>query len=164
MTYLWESAILIGATVTTGLNAGLFHVFAHSVMPGLGSLDDRDYLAAFGAVDRAIPNPWMGLAFIGSPALTAVALILHLSDGATALWLAAALVGIITATAITVAVNLPLNRELQRAAPGFPEAGDLRRRFESRWRRWNVVRTVAAVGALVALGIALLDAGHQFAA
>ena len=48
----------------------------------------------------------------------------------------------------TLVVNVPLNNELQEVdvdAADDAACGAARRRFESRWNRWNVVRTVLAV-------------------
>ena len=50
--------LLLGATITMGLTAGAFAVFAHAVMPGLRSTDDHTFVAAFQSIDRAIINPW----------------------------------------------------------------------------------------------------------
>lgn len=86
-------AATLGATLATAMVAGLLFSFAHSVMPGLGTLDDRGFLAAFQRIDTAISNPWMMLTFLGSPALTLVALLLHLPDRSQAVpWLVVALV------------------------------------------------------------------------
>jgi uncharacterized membrane protein len=57
---------LIGATLTMGLAAGVFALFAHTIMPGLHSADDRTFVDAFQHLDRAIVNPWfMVTAFLG---------------------------------------------------------------------------------------------------
>ena len=155
------SASLVGATLATAMVAGLMFCFAHSVMPGLGTLDDSDFLTAFQRIDAAIVNPWMMLTFVGSPLLTLVALLLHLPDrGAAVPWLALALVLVVATVAITAAIHLPLNAVIQNAAPGFADAADLRGRFEDRWVRWNVVRTITALGSLAALSWALSVSGR----
>ncbi|MBK8460485.1 MAG: anthrone oxygenase family protein [Micropruina sp.] len=151
---------LMGATLATAMVAGLLFCFAHSVMPGLGTLDDRGYLTAFQRIDSAIPNPWMMLTFLGSPVLTLAALLLHLpGQSAAVTWLVVALVLLVTTVAITGAVHLPMNRAVQDAAPEFRDAADLRSRFERRWVRWNVVRAVTSTGALAALSWALFISG-----
>jgi uncharacterized membrane protein len=157
-----STVVLVGATLTTAMVAGLLFCFAHLVMPGLATLDDHGYLTAFQRIDAAIPNPWMMLTFLGSPVLTLAALVIQLSaDGPAVPWLAIALVLVAATVAITAAVHLPLNAAVQAAAPQFPDAAGLRRRFESRWVRWNVVRTATAVGALAALAWALFVSGRQ---
>lgn len=161
MITFWADATLIGATVTTGLTAGLLLVFAHSVLPGLATLDDTDFLRSFQRIDAAIANPWMGLTFAGSPALALAALVLHRREGGTVLiWLAVALALIICTVAITVRVHLPLNAQVQAAAPLFTEPAAMRERWQPRWVRWNLVRTLTSVGSLTALSIALLLSGR----
>lgn len=152
---------LLGAILATATVAGLLFCFAHSVMPGLGTLDDRAFLTAFQRIDAAISNPWMMLSFLGSPVLTLVALLLHLPGASPAVpWLLVALVLIAATVLITGAIHLPLNAAIQAAAPEFPDAADLRSRFEDRWVRWNVVRAVTSTGSLAALTGAIFVAGR----
>lgn len=152
----------MGATLTTAMVAGLLFCFAHSAMPGLGTLDDRDFLTAFQRIDAAISNPWMMLTFVGSPLLTLVALLLHLPGRSPAGgWLVVALVLILATVVITGAIHLPLNAAVQEAAPAFADAADLRSRFEDRWVGWNVVRTVTSSGSLAALCWAMFVAGRS---
>ncbi len=157
------AATLMGATLLTAMVAGLLFSFAHSVMPGLGTLDDRGFLTAFQRIDAAISNPWMMLTFLGSPALTLVALLLHLyplDRSQPVPWLIIALVLAGATVIITGAVHLPLNVAIQDAAPTFLDA-DLRSRFEHRWARWTVVRTMTSTGSLAALCWALFVAGRS---
>ncbi|MCK0112857.1 DUF1772 domain-containing protein [Ornithinimicrobium sp. F0845] len=157
MSTFWADASLVGATLTTGLTAGLLYAFAHSVMPGLGTLGDTDSLRGFQRIDAAVANPWMGLAFLGSPVLALAALLLHLPEGgAVLLWLSIAVALIVVTLAITVTIHLPLNARVQQAAPEFPAAAALREAFESRWVRWNLARTVTSVASLVCLLVTLL--------
>ena len=57
---------LLAATITTGLAAGAFALYAHTIMPGLRRTDDRTFVGAFQAMDRAIINPLFMLAFFGA--------------------------------------------------------------------------------------------------
>lgn len=150
-------ALLIGAALTTGLTAGLFYVFAHAVMPGLATLPDADHLRGFQRIDAAIANPWMGLAFAGSPLLTGGALLLVLPDlGPAPGWLVAALVLTLVTIGITAGIHLPLNGAVQQAAPDFADASALRERFEDRWVTWNVVRTITSIASFLCLALALV--------
>ncbi|GFJ96353.1 hypothetical protein [Phytohabitans rumicis] len=70
--------VLFAATMTTGLMAGVFFIYANAYMPGLGRTDDRTFVGAFQATDRAIINPlFMGL-FFGSLVLIGLAALLYL--------------------------------------------------------------------------------------
>src|SRR6266702_7468982 len=106
---LLRTSTLMGATLTMGLVAGAFALYAHSIMPGLRKTDDRTFVAAFQQLDRAIINPWfMITAFGGALLLTLAAGIAN--RGTPALpWTAAAFGLHLVAVIITVAVNVPLN-------------------------------------------------------
>lgn len=154
--------VLVCATVTTGLTAGLLYSFAHCVMPGLGAIDDRAFLTAFGRIDGAIGNPWMALAWAGSPLLVLGALALRVHHRDAAFWcLLAAAVLVLATNVVTGVIHLPLNAAVQDAAPAFTDAAALRERFEARWVEWNVVRTVTSVAAtgLLATALALVGPG-----
>ena len=113
-----------------GLMAGIFMLYAHTIMPGLRHADDRTFVAAFQAIDRAILNPWfMVTAFAGALLFTAGA-------GATQLgrpprpWIAAALGLYLVAVVITMAVHVPLNDAIKAAGdPDWLDAAAVRARF-----------------------------------
>jgi uncharacterized membrane protein len=155
---------LLGATMTMGLVAGVFVLYAHTVMPGLKKTDDRTFVAAFQALDRAIINPWfMAGGFLGALVLTAAAVVANIGQDALP-WIVAALVLYGIAFAITIAVNVPLNDALKGA--GDPDRiGDLaavRERFdEARWAAWNLVRAVTSTTAFGLLAWALAVYGRE---
>ena len=157
-TQLLPGTVLAAAILTTGLMAGVFGLYTHTIMPGLRHTDDRTFVGAFQSTDRAIINPWFMAAFFGALVLTGLAAVLHLSgDKRNVLpWIGTAFVLYLIAVVITVAVNVPLNDAL-KAAGDPARIGDLpavRRHFdEARWSAWNLVRTLtctAAFGCLVA--------------
>src|SRR6185369_11380478 len=49
-----EDATLVAATITMGLMAGVFGLYAHTIMPGLARTDDRTFVEAFQSIDRTI--------------------------------------------------------------------------------------------------------------
>ena len=169
-------AALLAATVTSGLLAGVYLLYAHTVMPGLRTLDDRTFVTAFQALDRAIVNPWfMGLGFLGAPALTAVALAGTWGEPAAAS-VASALVLHVVAMVVTARVHLPRNDAVKAAGdPDILSADDLvavrsafdehgwvrwnllRAAFdEAGWARWNLPRAVTSVAATGILAWALV--------
>lgn len=151
---------LVAATITTGLTAGLLYAFAHTVMPGLGRTEDRTFVGAFQAIDRAVMNPWFMAGFLGGPALTLAAVPLGAVRGAALGWLLTALVLHVAVLVITMAVNVPMNNRLQAVALDRPvDLAEARQRFQARWVRWNAVRTIAAVAAFIALAVGLIAAG-----
>jgi len=111
-----QGATLIGATLSMGLMAGVFVLYAHTIMPGLGRTDDRTFVGAFQSIDRAIINPWFLPTFLGALLLTALAAVLHLREGRSVLsWILAALLLYLVVFVITVSVHLPLNDAIKGA-------------------------------------------------
>lgn len=153
---------LIGATVTMGLAAGVFLLYAHTIMPGLRSTDDRTFVAAFQHLDRAIVNPWfMATAFLGAPVCTVAAVLANRGTPAMS-WIIAALVLYLVAVVITVAIHVPLNDAIKAAGdPGHIDVALVRQRFhESRWAAWNLVRVATVTPAFGLLVWALVLYGR----
>jgi uncharacterized membrane protein len=158
--------ILLAATLAMGLMAGVFGLYAHTIMRGLGKTDDRTFVGAFQAMDRAIINPLFMLAFLGAPALTAVAALLYWrgdGGGTVVPWVVAALVLYLMVFVITVTINVPLNDGLKAAGDPdhIPDLAAAREAFqEGRWVAWNVVRAVATTVAFACLLWALVLHGR----
>jgi uncharacterized membrane protein len=144
-------AVLVAATISSGLLAGVFVFYAHTVMPGLRNTDDATFAGTFAMLDRAIVNPWfMASGFLGAPVLTAIALVLYFGEGA-AWWVVAALVLHLVMIVVTARVHLPRNDSLKTAAEIGADPTEARATFdEQRWVRWNLLRVLTSV---VALGL-----------
>jgi uncharacterized membrane protein len=157
-------AVLMLAAFLCSLVAGFLFAFAVVVMPGIGRLDDRDFIRAFQVIDRVIQNnqPLFLLVWVGSVLAVVVAAVLGLSalDGADRLLvIAAALVYLLCVQLPTIAISIPLNNELQKLDPDtMDEATRTRARnhFELRWNRWNAIRTACASLASILLVLLLL--------
>jgi uncharacterized membrane protein len=162
---LLRISTLMGATLTMGLVAGAFTLYAHSIMPALRKTDDHTFVAAFQQLDRAIINPWfMITAFGGALVLTLVAGIAN--RGTPALpWIAAAFGLYLVAVIITVAVNVPLNDAIKAAGdPARIDVAQVRAQFnEARWAAWNLVRVATSVPAFGLLAWALVLCGRASA-
>ncbi|HZJ05422.1 MAG TPA: anthrone oxygenase family protein [Nocardioidaceae bacterium] len=155
-----RDVVLASATITMGLNAGLFYAFSVSVMLGLRRVDDRAFVHVMQQINVAILNGWFAIIFVGPGMLTILAAALQLVTGnrSALLWTVAGLVCYTAMIAITLRVNVPLNNQL--AGEGEPDqVADLRavrERFEGRWVRWNIARTVASAAAFGCLACALV--------
>jgi uncharacterized membrane protein len=160
---LIEFAVLISALLCS-LVAGLVFTFAILVMPGTAKLGDRAFLQAFKAIDRVIQNnqPAFILVWLGSAvALLASAVlgIWQLQGLDRILLIAACLIYLLGVQAPTIAINVPLNNQLQSQELGTMNETALaesRARFEPRWLRWNTVRTVLAIVTTVLLLVLLV--------
>jgi uncharacterized membrane protein len=151
MTYY--SLLLLLAAFLCCLVAGFLFAFAIVVMPGIGRLDDRDFLRPFQVIDRVIQNnqPAFLFMWVGSVlALVAAAVlgIWTLSGANRLLVLAATLVYVLGVQVPTVTINIPLNNQLQRLEAAKMDdmaRGRARSAFEPRWNRWNEIRTAFSI-------------------
>ena len=159
---LLRTATLMGATMTMGLVAGTFALYAHTIMPGLHRTDDRTFVSAFQQIDRAIINPWfMITAFAGALVLTLAAGVAN--RGTPALpWIAAAFGLYLVAVVVTMAINVPLNDAIKAAGnPARIDVAQVRAQFhETRWVAWNLVRVATTTPAFALLTWALVLCGR----
>jgi uncharacterized membrane protein len=165
MSEVLREMVLIAATLTMGLMAGVFAIFSNAIMPGLHKTDDRTFIAAFQSIDRAIINPTFMLTFLGPLVLTALATFLHLTGEGRPLlpWIVAAFVLYLLVFVITIRVNVPRNNEIKAAGDvdRLTNPQGVRERFdEARWVRWNHVRAVASILAFGLLAWALIASGR----
>jgi uncharacterized membrane protein len=157
---------LLAATVSMGLVAGVFALYAHTIMPGLRRTDDHTFVAAFQSIDRQLINPWfMSSAFGGALLFTLAAAVLNLHHAGLP-WIVAALGLYLAAVMVTATVNVPLNDAIKVA--GNPDhirdLAAVRDQFhETRWAAWNLVRVVASTGAFGFLAWALVLYGRSTA-
>jgi uncharacterized membrane protein len=156
---------LAGATLTTGLIAGVFYAYAVSVNLGLAAQPDASYVATMNAINERIQNPLFFLSFFGAVLFLLAALAAHSSRPRSGrFWLVALACAFYIGGGflVTVFVNVPLNEELARVASDASagELGRARAAYEDPWDFWNDVRAVSSVLAFVALvGACLLREG-----
>jgi uncharacterized membrane protein len=156
-------ASLLAATMTTGLVAGVYAIYANAFMPGLARTDDKTFVAAFTAVDRAIVNPlFLGLGFLGAALFMVLAGLLSLKEKALP-WIAVAFVLYLVSIIVTVAVNVPLNDALKAAGdPATIDVAAARAAFdEAKWVAFNLVRTILALISFGLLGWVLYLTGKS---
>lgn len=159
---LIQIAILISALLCS-MVAGLVLTFAIVVMPGIRTLGDLEFLKAFKAIDRVIQNsqPIFMLVWVGSVLVLLASAVLGLwkLEGVDrALLLLACAIYIVGVQLPTVTINIPLNNRLQGQDLDSVSESELLAMtalFESRWVRWNSVRTVFAVLTTVLLLVLL---------
>ncbi|MBB5870337.1 putative membrane protein [Allocatelliglobosispora scoriae] len=144
----FQTVVLIAATMTVGLAAGLFAAFAYSVMPGLDKAGDKTFTEAMQQINNALVNGWLVLIFVGGAVFTLLINALYLfGDGGDATpWLIAALVLYLVAVVVTYAVHVPLNKQITEDG-GPSERAAMRDRVEGPWAGWNVVRAVSSTAA-----------------
>jgi uncharacterized membrane protein len=163
---IFRGAVLVLATLATGLMAGVFGLYSHTIMPGLRRTDDRTFVGAFQSVDRAIINPWFLPTYLGALALTALSVLLSFGAEVRAVlpWLVSAFVLYLATVVVTVTVHLPRNDALKAAGEPdhIADLSAVRQRFdEVRWTSWNLVRTLASMSAFACLAWALVVYGRH---
>lgn len=148
------------ATVLTGLFAGLFLAFSMAVMPGLARTGDRSMVEAMQGINTAILNPLFALVFVGAPVAALGSVALFFASGAhlSTAWAGTGLVLLVAAVVVTFTVNVPRNNDLDQAgaASRIQDPAAVRAAFEPVWVRWNHVRALASVAALVCSVVALV--------
>ncbi len=155
--------LLVAATLLSSLTAGLLFAFAVLVMPGIRGLDDRAFVRAFQLMDRIVQDnhPLFILVWVGSVLTLAGALVVgvgRLEGLALVLLILAAVLYYIGTQLPTFTINIPLNNAIQKVdvESGSAEtARAARQAFETRWTRWNAIRTAFAVLASAVLTVLL---------
>ena len=146
------NTLLITATLSTAMVAGLIFTFSSVIMPGIGKLDDRGFIKAFQVIDGIIQKgqPLFGLVWVGSILSLFVVSNLGLwqPDGLLKwLLLAANLLYISGVQGPTFTVNVPRNNKLQAVEIeklSDESIAEERRYFEATWNRSNNFRTLIA--------------------
>jgi uncharacterized membrane protein len=150
------------ATLLCALVAGFLFAFASVVMPGIQRLDDRDFLRTFQVVDGVIQGnpPVFLIVWLGSVLTLLLSALLGLWQlaGLERLLLGlAAAIYVVGVQLPTAGINVPLNNWLQTLnleSLDGPEISAARDLFESRWIRWNRIRTL--LSALTSTGLIVL--------
>lgn len=141
--------VLILATLLCSLVAGFLFAFATVVMPGIKTLNDREFIRAFQVIDGVIQNnqPLMVAVWMGSILAAVAAAVLGFGqlDGTQRLLsISAPIIYILGVQLSTFTINVPLNNRLQRLNVDAMDEVALkaaRMNFEPGWNRWNLVRT-----------------------
>lgn len=151
-----QNIILIITVTLTALIAGLFYSYACSVNLGLGKLTDGAYLSAMQSINRQIQNPIFFMSFMGTLLFLPISSWMEYSYSgfSNSFWLlaSAAVVYVIGTFGITIAVNVPLNEALDKfviSSASIEQLAAQRKSFEIPWNRYNTIRTVAAIIALI---------------
>jgi uncharacterized membrane protein len=153
---------LAGATLTTGLVAGVFYAYAVSVNLGLAEQPDASYVAAMNAINERIQNPLFFASFFGAILFLLAALAIHspkLRSGRFRLIALACVLYVGGGFLPTVFVNVPLNDQLAAVDPDAPARilAEARAAYEGPWNFWNGVRAASSVLAFATLIGACLE-------
>jgi uncharacterized membrane protein len=161
-------ALLIGgATLATGLVAGVFYAYSISVVLGLAAQSDASYVSTMQEINERIQNPLFFASFIGAVLFLLAALVVHLPrvwSGRFLVISLACLLYIGGGFLLTAFINVPMNDQLATVDPEAPARvlSRAREAYEDPWNFWNGVRTVFSTLAFLALiGACLLAPGRR---
>ena len=139
------------------LAAGFILTYAIIVMPGLSKLDDKEFIKAFQVTDGIIQNnqPIFILIWVGSIISVLGTIITSiLSLGIVEAWLIifAGVIYLLGVQGITVSIQLPLNKRIQKIdvnSTNSQTLSEVRRNFETKWNYFNNIRTGIAIFVIV---------------
>jgi uncharacterized membrane protein len=144
--------LIFSAVIGAGLNAGLFFIFSVCIMAALARLPAEQGIAAMQAINVVILNPLFLLAFMGTAVLALILVAGGFVYGGPARFylIAGGLLFLGGVILVTMIVNVPMNNALDALQPGSEEAARLwSSSYLVDWVRWNHVRTLSSIGALV---------------
>lgn len=141
---------LIAATFLCSLVAGFLFAFSVVIMPGIRGLNQREFIRAFQVMDGIIQNnqPIFMIVWLGSVITLIIAGVLgfeHLIVTERWVLIFTTLTYLLGVQLPTFAINIPLNNRLQSLDVDVmdePTQEAARKDFETRWNRWNIIRTV----------------------
>ena len=150
-------ALILLATVSSGVSGGIFFAFSTFIMQDLAKQPTSQGIATMQAINITVINPWFMMVFF-APAvagvLLSVSLLFQWQPSIAAYLLTASLLYIIGTIGVTIAGNIPLNDALAIVSPNSVEAA-LWSKYLRDWTSWNHVRTVAALLATILFAIAI---------
>lgn len=152
----WDVTVLGATLLALVLVTGLNVTFAVAVMPNLAGADDLTFVTT---LQRYNDNPVFPLSYTAALALVVLApVVLRRSgDRAARRWALVTLALYAVVLAVTAAVNLPLNEEIDGAGLGSAAGlADVRGRVETSWVAANLVRSLVSVAAVGAVTRALV--------
>ena len=155
--------LVLTSTLSCALVTGFVFTYAVIVMPGLAKLTDKEFIRAFQVTDELIQNnqPIFMIVWVGSVISVISTLIVSLMGPysvETVLVIIAGFVYLLGVQGLTVLVHLPLNRRIQTVNVEEWDASALREErllFETRWIRFNWIRTLIGLGVIVTFMVAL---------
>ncbi|ACU05463.1 DUF1772 domain-containing protein [Pedobacter heparinus] len=146
-----KNTILFLSILTTALMAGLFYSWSISVMRGLKTLPDREFILSMQAMNRAIQNPLFFICFFGAAIFLLISCYQQFGPSLNReyyLLIAATLIYLIGVPGLTIFGNVPLNNMLDSFdvnGSSVDSLSKMRLGFEAKWNYLNNMRSIAAI-------------------
>ncbi|HET6620197.1 MAG TPA: anthrone oxygenase family protein [Dongiaceae bacterium] len=151
-------AVLVLAALGSGLMAGTFFAFSNFVMAALARIAPAEGARAMQAINITVLNPLFLSIFMGTGVVSVLAIVVALwrwSGPGTACGLAGGVIYLAGSILVTMRGNVPLNNALTALDADAAESARRWSDYVRRWTRWNHLRTVACVAAMVLFVVAL---------
>lgn len=144
-----KSILLFLTILCTGMTAGLCFTWTNAITPGIGKLNDFDFLQSFQIMNRAIINLPFLILFFSPFFLHFLNAYVNWNERSSIFWLSliAMLIFVIGVIGITILKNIPLNEmldEIELGQASEHELSEFRIQFEASWNLWHFVRTTAS--------------------
>lgn len=157
-----ENIGITALILLTGLSAGLCFTWSNAITTGIGRLNDPGYLMSFQQMNRTIINPLFLLVFFGPSIVGAINLYLFKNAPSPLIWsltlgIAIYFFGVVM---VTIFGNVPLNEVLDKTdlnSASIEELRQLRERFEVKWNRLHLIRTLSSIISFLLLLIGLFQ-------
>lgn len=144
--------------VGVALVGGALFGFSAFIMAALARMPDAEGIRAMQNINKTVFTPWFMVPFFGTALLGVAAVVLGSLNTDRGWWFPVASAGGLYALGVfvvTAAGNVPLNNRLAAVDADDPASAELWRRYLVVWTRWNHVRVVASVLALIQFAGAL---------
>ena len=151
-------ALTLATALGCGTIAGVFFAFSTFVMKALARLPPEEGIAAMQSINVFAINSWFLVAFLGTAGLcvaTVIAGVVQWGEPFAILLMLGGVIYLAGCFAVTMVLNVPMNRALAALPPMDPERAARWASYVSGWTTWNHVRTGASLLAAALLAIAL---------
>ena len=139
---------------------GVFFAFSSFVMKALGDLPAPSGITAMQSINVVVINLSFIGTFMGTAGLSVAVFVLVLvaGPGSATWWFAGGAVTYFVGTfLVTMFGNVPLNNRLAEASAEDPQAANTWAHYLDVWTRWNTLRTIAALTAVVLYLLGLMQ-------
>ncbi len=151
------ATLLILALTGIGVVGGLLFVFSNCVMRSFKEMPGTEGMRAMQIINRRIQNPLFFLIFMGTTVvcLAVIGLAAFQHPPGMIYAIAGAASYVLGGFGITVLFNVPMNNRLDTADLEGEQGQQLWQTYLRDWTRWNHIRTVFCIAAVVLLALAV---------
>ncbi|GIN71655.1 membrane protein [Bacillus sp. J14TS2] len=143
--------LIFGASLGSGLIAGLFFAFSAFVMKALYRLPPEQGISAMQSINSTVLNRLFLTVFMGTSLVCIILVILSLlnwQDPNAIYIFTGSLLYLLGSLLVTAVCNVPLNDALANVIATDPESLGQWKDYYSKWTAWNHVRTISSFIAL----------------